>query len=778
MSIARRIALHPINGMTEIQTFTIADLDGLTPITRPQLEDCQRLVDELSRGHYIRSAESGEPLPAISGFHHDGVAAVVFSRESAARRMASEIADAYELETAVSRVTGLWDFLHECASCGYQGAILDHHYPVTFHNRISDMNRRVPTLMMMRFPASENDLRQFFFSRFDIVQPQLGTTINWVDYEKLDKASKEYALQGDPLPEEIDPHAILGTGGTHVQFKDGATFLGPYVADMGAIPVFTQEKWALEFAGILGFVEPTQGEHSRLARGLAIESIDLPCFLDAVETQSDPFIDIGLNPLAHRFRQGWFFHHKEGWMMETISGVWQVLHDGQLVARHDVQPHKRHLGMPVDSALLTWGVSTVVHRPFKRLTGADRATLSDEDANALLDSELSKPIEPQVLDPNTMIPVDAFVVDAFSRVTGDYIAALEYGHSYGDSDPMLGFLVFPDMIAAVRYILHSVLPFDEQIRVNGYAHAYLMVPGSNDADAEARRTSSASSALRKTLFDALTKGYRPEHSLHVMRLVRDVTATFEPTEVGYFGDLLFYGTMDGGALEDRLDPEEALKRLKKINAARDKLSAGFTLPVETVARLRSALGQTYQSLEPESRVVAVTLLEEFDRVGMRPNYDYAGISMKASKLVERELGARVFRPWRDQARKELGRARLSELAKQVDEPPIDQTDHMLIRWLQKRSKLDLGTMRFCLRHADQQHATTAPRQLLARYLNTLPQGAWLMSEEFESDLDDISTKYRNGGVHEHLVGFETCREAVSRILLGERPLLRRLMEAT
>jgi hypothetical protein len=352
--------------------------------------------------------------------------------------MALDIGDAYQLEAEVRRVNGLWDFLGECASCGYQGAVLDNHYPVTFHNRLSDMDRGLPTLMMMRFPASENDLREFFFGRFDIVQPQAGTTVDWIDYEKLDKASNHYVLRGDPLPEEIDPHAILATRGAHVRFKDGATFLGSYVADLGAIPVFTREQSALEFAGILGFVESTKGHNIRLEGGLGIETIDLLSFLNAVETQSGPFIDIGLNPLAHRFRQGWFFHHKEGWMMETISGVWQVLGDGQLAARHDVQPHGRHLGMPVDSALLSWGVSTVVDRPFKRLTGADRTTLSEEDANALLDSELSKPFEPQVLDPNAMIPVDAFVIDAFDRVTGDYIAALTYGHSYGDSDPMLG----------------------------------------------------------------------------------------------------------------------------------------------------------------------------------------------------------------------------------------------------------------------------------------------------------------------------------------------------
>jgi len=47
-----------------------------------------------------------------------------------------------------------------------------------------------------------------------------------------------------------------------------------------------------------------------------------------------------------------------------------------------------------------------------------------------------------------------------------------------------------------------------------------------------------------------------------------------------------------------------------------------------------------------------------------------------------------------------------------------------------------------------------------------------------SILSDISSKYRNGGVHEHIVDFSTCEDAVQRILTGEGSALNKLVMST
>lgn len=765
------------------KTFTMDDLDKSKLITKPVQEDCNKLVDRLPRGYYARDAATHEPLPCFSNFHVNGVVAVIFSEEPEAAAMAKDAASAYEIDTEVARVTGLWDFFQECASCGYEGVVLDNYYPVTFFNRLTDMDRSAPTLMWMRFPDSTNDLYGFFFGRMGVIKTEPGTTVKWLDYEKLDKASNRYVLFGDPLPEPIEAHAITGPRGVDAIFPNGASFLGPYVSDIGAIPVFSQKQWATYFAHVNGILTSAKSDDVELADGYEIARVDLFELLERVHDQHGPFVDIGLNPLCHRFRQGWFFKHQDRWMLETISGVWEVSHE-KATLRPDIQPFKGHLGVDVDSSLYVSGVVSVIGTPFKRLTGADRTPLSEDDANELLESELAASFEPQLIEGNASIPVDSFVIDAFDKVSGERFAMSTYDGSYHD----LGFLVFPDAIAACAYLVHEVLPHDEQIRANGYRLCHGGgSPGSQDPDRESRVTSSVVAALRKTLLDALTKGYRPEHGLHIRRLMQDATVTFEVTEIGYLGDLLFYGTASGRAIEDRVDAEdpedaeevkEAARQVQKLKAAREKIVDQVTLSPEITAQLRKPLGQTYEMLAVESRVIAASVVEEFNRTGMRPGYDYAGISMKASKLIERELTIRVFRPWREAARKVLSKDRLSALREEVETPPVERTEQVLIRWLQKQSKLDLGAMRFCLSEVRGGEPSTPLRKLLAGYLDTLTDGPWLTSDELESALLDISTKYRNGGVHEHLVTFETCREAVNRILLGPQPLLQRLMEAT
>ncbi len=761
------------------------DLDKSTLITEPSSEDCNKLVDHLSRGYYARASATQDPLPCFSNFHLNGVVAVIFSKESTAASMATEAASAYEIDTEVARVTGLWDFFQECASCGYEGVVLDNYYPVTFFNRLTDMDRSTPTLMQMRFPDTTNDLYGFFFGRIGVIKTKPGTTVKWINYEKLDKASIRYALHGGPLPEPIDAHVIIADNDCLHTFPNGASFLGPYVSDMGAIPVFSGRIWADYFAQLHGLLDESgeSPESGRLGEGLVLKNVELLEFLEKVAGRDWPFVDIGLNPLCHRFRQGWFFKEDDTWFLESISGVWEIALQS-LVHRPDVQPYKSHLGQLADASLLSPGVVTVIERPFKRLMGADSTPLPEDDASAVLESELATPFEPQPIEGNASIPVDAFVIDAFDKISGDWLALSTYDSTYHD----LGFLVFPDVIAACAYLVHEILPHDEEVRANGYRLCHGGgSSGSQDPDRESRTTSSIVAALRKTLLDALTKGYRPEHGRHIQQLMQDATVTFEVTEIGYLGDLLFYGTADGRTIEGRLDPDdpedsgevEAMaRRVKKLKAARRKIEDQVTLSPEIAAQLRKPLGQAYDMLAVESRLIAATIVEEFNQTGMRPGFDYAGISMEASKLIERELTIRVFRPWRSAVRKQLGKERLSALREEVETPPVDRTEQVLIQWLRKQSRLDLGAMRFCLRAVHRAEASTPLQKLLAEYLGELAGGNWLSSEEFESALLDISTKYRNGGVHEHLVTFETCREAVNRILLGQQPLLQQLMEAT
>jgi hypothetical protein len=365
----------------------------------------------------------------------------------------------------------------------------------------------------------------------------------------------------------------------------------------------------------------------------------------------------------------------------------------------------------------------------------------------------------------------------FDKVTGDRAA----WSIFGDIEATIGFLVFPDIITAAAYLIHEVLPHDERTRLNGYRLGHGGgAPGTHDPDREARITVSVTSAIRKTLFDALTNGYRPEHGLHLRRLMKDATVTFEVTEAGYFGDLVFFGLADGTEVWDRLDleKENELKRKKKLMATRKAIVERIETSPDVVARLRKSLGDAYDLAAPDSIVIAASMLAEFDRTGDQPGYDYSGISMKASKLIEREMKRRVFVAWRDAARRNFDKPTLKDLRAQIEAEHTGRTGQVLIDWLQKRSKIDLGSMRYCLKELEKKCAATPLLRSLADYLRGFQGVDWLTSDEFGRTLEDVTTKYRNGGVHEHLVNYDVCCEAVERVLLGPKPTLQLLLQAT
>ncbi len=762
---------------------TMQDLDPATQITNPEPRDRDRLIQLFSRGFFPRIISTQEPVALWSNFHLEGVVAPVYSSEAKASELARAAAEAYEVQTDVARISGLWDFLLQCAECGYQGAILNDYYPLTFFNRLSDMDRSRPTLMWLRFPDSKNQIYGFFFSRTGIVEMPSGATVAWVRRERFDKASRRFVLHGYPLPEGLDAHVISGPRGVDVFFPNGATFLGPYVSDLGAIAVFSSSLFAAHFARKNGLLVPGTEKAPALTEGYGIERVPLLPLLERIHAQNGPFVDIGLNPLSHRFRQGWFFKRHGNWHLQTISGIWAVSAE-EIGPLTSVDAPKGTAAGEDESELALHGRQTVVQYPFKRLLGADRSPVSEEDAAAIVDRELAECTVPIEIAAGDSIPTDAFALDAFDKILGHGFAASAFDNTQDD----LGFIVFADVVAACAFLVHKVVPHDEDTRLNGYSLCHGGgSSGSGNPTREAQISASIVAAIKKTLQDALVRGYSPEHARHVMRLMQDATITCEITSIGYFGDLLFYGEEGGAAVEERVarvdpeDPDESAwrrRRLQSLAAQRRSVADAIRVDPALVAQLRAALQNAFEMLERDSIVIAASALEEFRKVGSRSGYDYAGISMKLAKLVERELGARLFKPWRDSARISLGKDGITELIARNKVEDFGRTEAVLLAFIDKRAKLDLGSMRYALRAVGASGSLGPLTSMLGTHLATLSDADWLTGEAFESLLSDISTKYRNGGVHEHIVSFAVCREAMERILTGPDPMLSRLLLAT
>jgi hypothetical protein len=193
-------------------------------------------------------------------------------------------------------------------------------------------------------------------------------------------------------------------------------------------------------------------------------------------------------------------------------------------------------------------------------------------------------------------------------------------------------------------------------------------------------------AVRKAIVriarDALTTGYRPEHSVQLQRLFQDTSATLEITLAGYLADLAYFGLPDGAfgkRIESAVAKEETEFGRMFAELQRSPLSRAQVNPVLT-ERLKDLLGSATDLLTPKSITILTTALDQYQRVGRRPDYDYAGISMKLCKVVERELRGRVFVSLRSEFDGDAGRPRLDSL-RIASRGVNDRNGDKLLKWL-------------------------------------------------------------------------------------------------
>lgn len=276
-----------------------------------EFESASHAYDTICRGFYIESPVNGDPIPMISNHHRDGVIAVIYSAKADAEEAATRLSESYEQEVVVKPINGLWDSLIGFARRGIAGIMLNEEHPVFFLNRLRDMNRSLPSLARIEVRRQEagtlnvNIEDELHFGVRGTVRVNEPEILPWHNFRALDAMSVRWMLGDKPLPESILPFTFLAGEDTLVLFPNGATLLGPYVSDMGAVPVFSAEDWAV-FFGLTNGVLKYEGENAVPREDIACKPIkgNFTDFLDRVYGDHGPFVDIGLNPTCHRFRQG------------------------------------------------------------------------------------------------------------------------------------------------------------------------------------------------------------------------------------------------------------------------------------------------------------------------------------------------------------------------------------------------------------------------------------------------------------------------------------------
>lgn len=746
--------------------------------THPSQHDYKLINRILERSFYIRNKSTHEIIPCFSYLHKEGLVCAVYSDRDDCIKRSKEFEVAYEIQTEVLPISGLWEFFNKSALDGCVGAVLDDEFALRFFNRLTDLDRSLPTIINLRIPNAENTDSDLFFGKRGIIDFEPGRTIKWNNYEKSDKVCCKYLIFDGPLPDNQLTACIISRTDNEMCLYQGAdTFLGPYISIEGAVAVFSDSTLAHHFAGEVDLL--ADSTHSKLKHNFEIIPVKLFDLLDHCASTM-PFTDIVLNPTYHRAFQGQFFKNNSKWVLHTVSGVWDITEIApKKLESYDLP--KGFLGAPDDSLLAIHGIHTQVQYPFKRVTGADKSLFTPEDADDLIAEELNKFHEPLHIEQNQIPPADSFCIDAFDKVSGERYAFSCYDNTCND----LGFLVFPDVLCAISYISNTLLEIDENARLNGYRLCDGSgAPGSNNELRERNITSDMRIALKKIALDALTMGYTPRHSALIKKLMQDASATCEIIECGYFGDFLYYDLSDGNEVESRVseiyeDVERSIqnKILGKIAKSRSKLQQNRVISEEHITLLRSSLGSAFEELTPDSVSIAVTALEEISNIGKRTNYDYAGISMKVAKIFERELTIRVFRAWRSNLINKFDKEDVNSILERNGDDKIG-SDKLLVDYFSKKRKTDLGGMRFALNALKENVNYGTVTKSFSDFVFSLQEPGWLLSDEFSQILSDISSKYRNGGVHEHMVDFVTCQDAITRVITGENNALTKLIKAT
>ena len=150
--------------------------------------------------------------------------------------------------------------------------------------------------------------------------------------------------------------------------------------------------------------------------------------------------------MCHRFRQGHFWRENAIWFLRTLFGVFEVSQEGR-EPRSDVLPPKGSSLEVISEDGDMLGVSSVTPYPLKRLFGSNQSRVSEDEAQEILDQELTIPFEPSDHKKGLSdVTIDSFMLTGFDKVMGTSLEELVFFEPPEDTHDFPP--TFPDIIAA------------------------------------------------------------------------------------------------------------------------------------------------------------------------------------------------------------------------------------------------------------------------------------------------------------------------------------------
>lgn len=665
-------------------------------------------------------------------------------------------------------VRSLYDFMREVADIGYAGIWYFNNFPILFGNYLSDIDIELPS-----FAYTFDD--DFIGATGVIEKPE--DFCPWINYAKTDQVLRHYVNPYLGVPFDVrepvytivpkltkvnqDGVNIDSAYYTLIAFAHGSPLQGSYVSDLGAYSVFTHADYAHHF------LEQSASSSS------GYDVVQLPSLLDFLNSakRDFPFIDIGINPSFERYLQGYFLRSTDHWYVKTTHGIFKMAEDGQSFSQI---PEPETLGIEIKDTIdqpntfepSRRGLRTTVKHPLKRVLGRTRATIPRREAQAYIRQLLQEEERGEFEEINCDgVTADSFLVFGFDKISGDSFCNHEEG---------IQPFVFQDVLQALSFFYHIHFPEEKKLRQNGYYYcpANRHVKGSNDEERELFILKEHRRALEDLMDEILVDGYKVEHAELLKSFINRASISLEIESCGYLPDIALF---DEAMLSAYITRHEDSRMATSINSQAKKVrSKNSSLALdETVQNtLRKHLGASYRNLSTDTLCILESAVKQFARADQRLHHDFAGISMKLCKAFERELKRLVFDRWKNLTIESQGQEWLKRSLDKAKNDH-DQTLVKLIGYALDRNKLELGPMRFVMRKLKTDQLDPVMTSLL-RSIENLSNREFLLSEELVEACELIATKYRNGGVHEKIVSYSICKEAMERLLTDEDNYLKKL----
>jgi hypothetical protein len=560
----------------------------------------------------------------------------------------------------------------------------------------------------------------------------------------------------------------LGAGQSHepIRTQNTSSILGPYLYDEAEISVFSNRLFAENFLNELPDKNEFKIIEIKSISGFLKKLLDPNYFLFAQH--------IYLNPSARREFQGYFIDGENGWILRNIFGYYKInqkneisdLPDHEMVfAKEDKVDHKGAFN------LLERNLFSTLKLPHQRIASYTKSTFPEEEAIYVVEKELQTSIFQGNLDWEheidiNQIGINNFLVFGFDKISGNY-----FSNNGLDPTPY----IFEDIFEACSFVCNTLFPADYEINLNGYATATAFEKGSKDDEIEEFILMSKRKGIKKLMQDILFYGYKPEYANRLRDFVNLNSPILHIKSCGYLSDLAIYkDSIYFDYLNDPFDDLASVKKTKLRKLWRSSRSKNIPQNPEWDthnSNLKIILADKYKALSPESLFMLISAISEYEMAGINKLFDYAGISMKLSKVFERELKKLVFDKWIDKDIIDLKRKTESWIEMVVD--PEDITLKIVLSWIKGKQKLTLGNMRFILKRI-RENPDNPILVSIKKHINNLPSHKFLLSQNIQELLKIITTKYRNGGVHEHMVTYDICKEAFDKVVTGDESGLKML----